>query len=65
MKLSFNPRFGSIFRTHQNPTYFSWRLARFADIYMSSLENLNNYSLNHKFHPHRAALPHELHIGLD
>lgn len=54
-----NPRFGSMFRTHQNPTYFSRRMARFADIYMSSLTNLLQYSVTHTFYPRRMALPHE------
>ncbi|KAI8513870.1 5'-nucleotidase domain-containing protein 3 [Branchiostoma belcheri] len=36
----FNPQFGSLFRTHHNPTYFSRRLMRFADIYTSSVANL-------------------------
>ncbi|XP_023932660.1 5'-nucleotidase domain-containing protein 3 [Lingula anatina] len=59
----FNPRFGSLFRTYHNPTYFSRRLSRFADIYMSSLTNLLNYKLTHTFYPRRAALPHEVHYG--
>ncbi|XP_064639084.1 5'-nucleotidase domain-containing protein 3-like isoform X2 [Lineus longissimus] len=56
----FNPYFGSLFRTYHNPTYFSRRLSRFADLYMASIENLMNYSLNHTFYPRRAALPHEV-----
>ncbi|KAF2368224.1 HAD-superfamily hydrolase subfamily IG 5'-nucleotidase [Trinorchestia longiramus] len=47
----FNPHFGSVFRTHDNPTYFSRRLFRFADIYTCRLTNLNNYSINHTFYP--------------
>ncbi|XP_022088139.1 5'-nucleotidase domain-containing protein 3-like [Acanthaster planci] len=59
-KTLFNPQFGSIFRTFHNPSYFTSRLCRFADIYMSCLGNLNSYSLNHTFYPRRSALPHEL-----
>lgn len=55
----FNPHFGSVFRTHDNPTYFSRRLFRFADIYTSRLSNLNDYSINHTFYPRRGVLPHE------
>lgn len=59
LKSLFNPHFGSLFRTHHNPTYFSRRLARFADIYTSKLTNLQDYSGDHTFFPYRAALPHE------
>lgn len=58
-KALFNPQFGSIFRTHHNPTYFSRRLFRYSDIYMSCLTNLLNYSTDHIFSPRRGALPHE------
>jgi hypothetical protein len=58
-KSHFNPRFGSMFRTHHNPTYFSRRLGRFADLYMSSPEALLEYSVHHTFYPRRMALPHE------
>ncbi|CAG5122824.1 unnamed protein product, partial [Candidula unifasciata] len=58
-KSLFNPHFGSLFRTYHNPTYFFRRLARFADIYMSSLTNLSKYSTNYTFYPHRILLPHE------
>ncbi|XP_049517610.1 5'-nucleotidase domain-containing protein 3-like isoform X1 [Dermacentor silvarum] len=60
-KSLFNPNFGSIFRTHHNPTYFSRRLFRYSDIYMSHVTNLLNYSLRHTFYPRRGALPHECH----
>ncbi|KAM5171430.1 5'-nucleotidase domain-containing protein 3 [Mantella aurantiaca] len=56
----FNPRFGSIFRTDHNPTYFLRRLARFADIYMESLSCLLNYDLHHTFYPKRTPLQHEV-----
>ncbi|XP_073476405.1 5'-nucleotidase domain-containing protein 3 [Aquarana catesbeiana] len=56
----FNPRFGSIFRTNHNPTYFLRRLARFADIYMESLSCLLNYDSHHTFYPKRTPLQHEV-----
>ncbi|TRY83440.1 hypothetical protein DNTS_016196 [Danionella cerebrum] len=55
----FNPQFGSLFRTYHNPTYFSRRLSRFADIYMASLSCLLNYDLQHTFYPRRTPLQHE------
>lgn len=55
----FNPQFGSVFRTYHNPTFFTRRLMRFADIYMSSVENFLQYEENLVFYPRRAALPHE------
>ncbi|RWS12067.1 nucleotidase domain-containing protein 3 [Dinothrombium tinctorium] len=55
----FNPQFGSIFRTHHNPTYFSRRLFRYSDIYTAQVTNLLNYSVNHLFCPRRGFLPHE------
>ncbi|GFS37241.1 5'-nucleotidase domain-containing protein 3 [Nephila pilipes] len=58
-KMMFNKQFGSIFRTHNNPTYFSRRLFRYSDIYTSQITNLLNYPLNHIFYPRRFALPHE------
>ncbi|XP_023216189.1 5'-nucleotidase domain-containing protein 3-like isoform X1 [Centruroides sculpturatus] len=61
-KSHFNPQFGSIFRTHHNPTYFSRRLFRYSDVYMSHVTNLLNFSLNHVFYPRRGALPHECKI---
>ncbi|KAL5004234.1 hypothetical protein ScPMuIL_017690 [Solemya velum] len=60
-KTQFNPYFGSLFRTYHNPTYFSRRLSRFADLYTSDLVNLLQYSVNHTFYPRRLALPHEPH----
>ena len=55
----FNPYFGSIFRSHLAPSFFSSRLCRIADIYTSSVTNLVNYNLDHFFFPHRSNLPHE------
>lgn len=55
----FNSQFGSLFRTYHNPTYFSRRLSRFADIYMASISCLLNYDLQHTFFPRRTPLQHE------
>ncbi|XP_070538343.1 5'-nucleotidase domain-containing protein 3-like [Ptychodera flava] len=55
----FNPRFGSLFRTYHNPTYFSRRLSRFADFYTSDIVNFLDYPPNFTFYPRRSALPHE------
>ncbi|XP_012256131.1 5'-nucleotidase domain-containing protein 3 isoform X2 [Athalia rosae] len=59
IKRVFNQQFGSVFRTYHNPTYFSRRLFRFADVYMSSITNLLNYSTSHTFYPRRGVMPHE------
>ncbi|KAG7262591.1 hypothetical protein CRUP_036910 [Coryphaenoides rupestris] len=56
----FNGQFGSLFRTYHNPTYFSRRLARFADIYMPSISCLLRYDLGHTFFPRRTPLQHEV-----
>ncbi|CAH2240707.1 jg13945 [Pararge aegeria aegeria] len=58
-KAVFNKQFGSVFRTYHNPTYFSRRLFRFADIYTSNIRNLLNYSVTHTFYPRRGVMPHE------
>ncbi|XP_037925825.1 5'-nucleotidase domain-containing protein 3 isoform X2 [Hermetia illucens] len=58
-KKIFNKQFGSVFRTYHNPTYFSRRLFRFADIYTSNITNLLEYSVNHTFYPRRGVMPHE------
>ncbi|XP_074054251.1 5'-nucleotidase domain-containing protein 2 isoform X1 [Macrotis lagotis] len=64
-KQLFNPRFGSIFRTFHNPTYFSRRLARFSDLYMASLSCLLNYSVGFTFYPRRTPLQHEAPLWMD
>ncbi|XP_028415649.1 5'-nucleotidase domain-containing protein 2-like [Dendronephthya gigantea] len=64
LKNMFNPQFGSVFRTYHNPSYFTRRLVRFADIYSSSISNLLNYSNDVTFYPRRQALPHEPFIEL-
>jgi len=61
LKEMVNPHFGSIFRTHLQPTLFYRRLSRFAEIYTSDLTNLKKYDgLNYRFTPVKTALPHEL-----
>ncbi|GCC32311.1 hypothetical protein chiPu_0010772 [Chiloscyllium punctatum] len=64
-KTIFNPQFGSIFRTHHNPTYFSRRLSRFADIYMASLSCILSYNLHNTFYPRRTPLQHEASLWSD
>eukprot|EP00092_Neocalanus_flemingeri_P070785 GFUD01086912.1.p1 GENE.GFUD01086912.1~~GFUD01086912.1.p1 ORF type:complete len:506 (+),score=165.74 GFUD01086912.1:97-1614(+) len=59
LRSMFNPQFGSTFRSHNNPTYFSRKLFRFSDLYTSRVTNLLRYSLTHSFYPRRGALPHE------
>lgn len=59
IKCIFNKQFGSVFRTYHNPSYFSRRLFRFADIYTSHITNLLYYSVNHTFYPRRGVMPHE------
>lgn len=54
-----NPRFGSVFRTKQAPTYFSRRLYRFADVYTSSIDNFLPTSPWHTIYPRRHLMPHE------
>ncbi|KAM9752670.1 5'-nucleotidase domain-containing protein 2 [Menidia menidia] len=64
-KNCFNPQFGSIFRTCHNPTYFSRRLSRFSDIYMTSLSCLLNYDPSYTFYPRRTPLQHEAPLWMD
>ncbi|CAJ0922868.1 unnamed protein product, partial [Mesorhabditis belari] len=59
VKAIFNPRFGSMFRTYHNMTFFSRRLMRLSDFYTSRLPNLLKYDVDHSFFPRRNALPHE------
>ena len=58
-KQSFNPYFGSVFRANNNPSFFSRRLSRFADIYTSNVTNLLNYPINCHFLAKRIDLAHE------
>lgn len=59
IKIIFNKQFGSVFRTYNNPTYFSRRLFRFSDIYTSNVTNLLHYGVDHTFYPRRGVMPHE------
>ena len=65
LKETYNPHFGSIFRTERGPTYFSRRLMRFASLYTSSVSNFLNLSLDHAFYSRRSSLPHEPDINFD
>lgn len=62
-KEAFNRQFGSIFRTYHNPSFFTSRLCRYADLYMSSVSNLLQYPTDHTFYPRRSALPHEINFN--
>ncbi|KAI7885017.1 HAD-superfamily hydrolase [Lichtheimia hyalospora FSU 10163] len=55
----FNSAFGSVFRTYHNPTYFAGKIRQFADIYMSSVTNLEHIPMDYVFYPDRTYLPHE------
>ena len=59
LKDVFNTNFGSVFRSKKNPTFFSRRLFRVADVYTSRVTNFSEFSLNHTFYPRRGVLPHE------
>ncbi|ORZ08872.1 HAD-superfamily hydrolase [Absidia repens] len=59
LKIVFNRHFGSVFRTHNNPTFFANKIRKFADIYTSTIGNLNNIPLDYVFFPNRTYLPHE------
>ncbi|SAM07108.1 hypothetical protein [Absidia glauca] len=59
LKIVFNRHFGSVFRTHNNPTFFANKIRKFADVYTSSIGNLNNVPLDYVFYPNRTYLPHE------
>jgi HAD superfamily 5'-nucleotidase-like hydrolase len=58
-KVLYNPYFGSIFRAHNNPSFFSRRLSRFADIYTANITNLLEYPLDYHFIPRHVDLAHE------
>lgn len=65
LKQMYNKRFGSVFRTEKNSTYFSRRLATYSNLYMSSLDSLMHYSLDYPFIPRRQSLPHEIDLNFD
>lgn len=64
-KRSFNPQFGSIFRSYNNPSFFTRRLSRFADIYTSNVTNLLDYPIDCHFIPRRNDLAHEMQNKVD
>ncbi|ORZ13673.1 5' nucleotidase family-domain-containing protein [Absidia repens] len=59
LKIVFNRHFGSVFRTNNNPTFFANKIRKFADIYTSSISNLNAVPQDYVFYPNRIYLPHE------
>ncbi|KAI9230947.1 MAG: HAD-superfamily hydrolase, partial [Piptocephalis tieghemiana] len=59
LKHSFNPQFGSVFRTHHSASGFAAKIRSHADIYTSRLENVGQYPLDHVFYPDRTYLQHE------
>lgn len=62
---SFNKQFGSVFRSYNNPSFFTRRLSRFADIYTSNVTNLLDYPIDCHFIPRRTDLAHELQNKID
>mmetsp|Transcript_46011 Transcript_46011/g.115829 ORF Transcript_46011/g.115829 Transcript_46011/m.115829 type:complete len:559 (-) Transcript_46011:65-1741(-) len=59
LKTRFNPYFGSVFRTHKEPTMFANLMHQFAYMYTSRLENLATLPLDYWLHAKRTYLPHE------
>ncbi len=64
-RTSFNKQFGSVFRSYNNPSFFTRRLSRFADIYTSNVTNLLDYPIDCHFIPRRTDLAHEMQNKLD
>jgi HAD superfamily 5'-nucleotidase-like hydrolase len=58
-KVLYNPYFGSIFRAYTNPSFYSRRLSRFADIYTANITNLLEYPIDYHFIPRRIDMAHE------
>ncbi|EME26349.1 5' nucleotidase family protein [Galdieria sulphuraria] len=57
---SYNVFFGSLFRTGTRPSYFSWQMQRYADLYTSDVVNLIHYPIFYVFSPGIVQpLPHE------
>lgn len=61
MKVAFNPQFGSVFRSENNPSFFYRKIHRLSDIYTAHVTNMLNYSSNHLFYPYLDVIPHEHH----
>lgn len=63
MSKMFNANFGSVFRSGGEPTLFAFSLRRYADLYLSKLENFRFYSPMHRFYPQRGiSMPHDPYI---
>jgi hypothetical protein len=63
MSKMFNTNFGSVFRAEGEPTLFAFSLRRYADLYLSKLENFRFYSPMHRFYPQRGiSMPHDPYI---
>eukprot|EP00026_Physarum_polycephalum_P003254 Phypoly_transcript_03264.p2 GENE.Phypoly_transcript_03264~~Phypoly_transcript_03264.p2 ORF type:complete len:242 (+),score=24.47 Phypoly_transcript_03264:1745-2470(+) len=63
LKEVFNKYFGSVFRTHTNPTMFSHGLQQYADLYTCKIENFAECPLDFSFFPARNFLPHEFKLN--
>eukprot|EP00040_Diaphanoeca_grandis_P026089 m.145507 g.145507 ORF g.145507 m.145507 type:complete len:668 (-) comp30444_c0_seq2:724-2727(-) len=62
MRTMFNKRFGSCFRSVNNPTQFAFALYRYCDFYTSQISNCDNYPqfANRRLYPNMSrSLPHE------
>lgn len=59
LKDRMNKNFGSVFRTHTNPTLFTHKLIGCSDLYTSRIDNMFAYRVDHTFYPQRRYLPHE------
>jgi HAD superfamily 5'-nucleotidase-like hydrolase len=62
LKETFNPTFGSVFRTHKHATLFANSIQRYADLYTSHIENFLDRPLHYVFYPDRIFFPHEAKI---
>lgn len=63
LKEVFNKYFGSVFRTHNNPTMFTHSLQQYADLYTCKIENFSDSPLDFSFYPARNFLPHEFKLN--
>lgn len=60
-----NDYFGSALRHGVHQTFFSMQVGRYADLYTSSVVNIQSYPPNHRFVAPIMLLPHERAIGLE
>lgn len=56
----YNPKWGRVFRTGSEESYFAYQVDRFACIYMEKLSDLLAHSPLTYFRAHRRELPHDL-----